>query len=174
MKNLREFKIPYVGLKDGIHDFEFDIDDKFFEHFAESPISGSQLKVTLGFDKKPSLFILSFSIDGSMMVECDRCLEQFRQSIFGDYTVYVKLTEEEDLEEDEDDVVYHSRSETHFNVAPLIYDYINLSIPVQNIHPDDENGNPGCDPKVLAILEKMKEDKKQDTDPRWEALKKLQ
>ena len=33
MDVLKEFTIPFVGLKDGEHEFLFTIDNKFFNHF---------------------------------------------------------------------------------------------------------------------------------------------
>ena len=33
MNNLKEYLIPFVGLKEGKHQFDYQIDDSFFEHF---------------------------------------------------------------------------------------------------------------------------------------------
>ena len=33
MRNLAAYTIPFVGLKLGKHQFEYDIDNEFFEHF---------------------------------------------------------------------------------------------------------------------------------------------
>ena len=65
MKALREYQIPYVGLKIGIHEFNYQIDGKFFEAFEGSLISDCQVHVKLELEKKETLFILNFFIDGN-------------------------------------------------------------------------------------------------------------
>ena len=94
---MREFEIPYVGLKVGVHNFDYEIDRKFFDHFEDSPIHDCAVKVKLEFEKKETFFILKFFIDGNVNVECDRCLVPFNKSIFGDYTSYVKFSENADI-----------------------------------------------------------------------------
>ena len=43
------------------------------------------------------------------------------------------------------------------------------------VHPDDENGNPGCNPEFLSRLENETDKDKDEPegDPRWEILKNL-
>ena len=55
MLNLKQFNIPFVGLKQGIHSFEYEIDNRFFEAFDFQDFNSSSLKVELVFKKKPSL-----------------------------------------------------------------------------------------------------------------------
>ena len=33
MQFLNQFVINFIGLKEGLHEFEFDLDNTFFEHF---------------------------------------------------------------------------------------------------------------------------------------------
>lgn len=176
MKGLREFEIPYVGLKVGIHKFEYDIDGKFFKHFEESPITECRVHVNLEFEKKETFFILRFYIDGTVNVECDRCLEPFDKSIFGDFTTYVKFAEDPNAITD-DEVLYISRDQSHIDVSQLVYEYINLCLPMQIVHPKKENGEEGCNPEVMKfLLGKKKPEEKNSTgepDPRWAALKNI-
>ena len=70
-----------------------------------------------------------------------------------------KVNEEGEKEkEDEDDVVFIPRSETVLDVAEWIYEFIMLSIPIQHIHPDKEDGSEGCNPEALKLLKKMTDD----------------
>ncbi|MCW5907914.1 MAG: DUF177 domain-containing protein [Chitinophagales bacterium] len=176
MKGLREFEIPYVGLKVGIHKFEYDIDGTFFSHFEDSPISDCRVHVRLEFEKKETFFILRFFIDGTVNVECDRCLEPFDKSIFGDFTCYVKFAENPKAMQD-DEVLYISRDQSVIDVSHLVYEYVNLCLPMQRIHPKKENGEDGCNPEVLKFLRKGnttdKQEKTEEPDPRWEALKNI-
>ena len=45
MSNRREYEITFVGLKPGIHVFEYTIDDKFFEEFQEQDFSDCNAQV---------------------------------------------------------------------------------------------------------------------------------
>lgn len=115
------------------------------------------------------MLIFEFSITGTVEVTCDRCLELFDYPVEGNETLYVKLGDEWD--EESDDVLIIPESEHEFNVSQLIYEYIMLMLPIQRIHPDDENGKSTCDPTMLEKLGTQPEP--QETDPRWEALAQL-
>ena len=52
MKDLKGFNIPFVGLKQGNHAFEYEIDNTFFEAFDFDEFHNSQVKVHLDFLKK--------------------------------------------------------------------------------------------------------------------------
>ena len=175
MKGLREYEIPFVGLKIGVHTFNYEINGKFFSHFEDSPISECDVNVRLEFDKKETLFILNFFIDGEVAVECDRCLAPFRKEIFGDFVCYVKFTDNPDEIPSDDEILYISRDESHIDVSQLIYEYINICLPIQRIGCKEPGKDPKCNLEVLKfLLEQPKpEVKEEKPDPRWDALKKL-
>ena len=58
MKDLKEFDISFVGLKEGNHQFEYVIENKFFEFFKYDDINSSSVKVVLSFLKKATMFEL--------------------------------------------------------------------------------------------------------------------
>lgn len=175
MKGLREFEIPYVGLKVGVHKFSFDIDGKFFDHFKDSPVHDCKVKVNLEFEKKETFFILNFFVDGSVKVECDRCLIVFDKQIFGDYICYVKFAEEPEKENDEPDVLFIGREQTVIDLSQLIYEYINLCLPIQKLGCESPGNEPQCNKEVLKYLkpENGETKDKEEVDPRWAALKNL-
>ena len=172
MDVLKDFKIPYIGLKNGEHLFEFHVEKKFFESFESTAIHDGDIIIKLKFDKKENFFTLDFSLDGTVRIPCDRCLELFDEEIFNDFKIYVKLEEKEDKMGDEEDVIYLTKGDAFIDVSTLIYDFIHVSVPMQNIHPDNDQGNSTCDPKVLAKLE-IRKDVEEVADPRWDALLKL-
>lgn len=173
MKGLREFEIPYVGFKVGIHQFTFDVDRKFFDFFKDSPIQDCAVKVRLEFEKRETFFILNFFIDGSVCVECDRCLIPFDKNIFGDYTCYVKFAEDLSKVSDEPDVMFISREQTIIDVSQLVYEYIILCLPMQRLGCESPGEEPQCNKEVLKYLLKQEEKEVEEVDPRWAALKKL-
>jgi len=52
MKQLNDFLIPFIGLKLGKHNFEFQINNKFFENFDFEEYSSSEIKVVVVLEKK--------------------------------------------------------------------------------------------------------------------------
>jgi uncharacterized metal-binding protein YceD (DUF177 family) len=178
VKGLREFEIPYVGLKIGVHKFDFDIDGNFFRHFEESPIHDCKVHVRLEFEKKETFFALSFFVDGWVRTECDRCLIPFNKEIFGDYNCYIKFAEDPSALGDRDEVIFISRDETIIDVSQLIYEYIILCLPMQRLGCEKPGEEPQCNKEVLKYITNAQgqggEEKKSDEiDPRWAALKNI-
>ncbi len=175
MKTHRIYDIAFVGLKNGVHDFNYDIDDKFFADYSAPEFTNSRLKVHLIFNKESAFFLLKFEITGIVTVPCDRCGALFPLNIWDEFNLVIKLVDnpEEEPADDDPDVNYISRTESHLNVADWIYEFINLSVPMQHIHPDDANGKSGCDPAVLEMLDRMKQHEQQKTNPIWKDLDKF-
>ncbi len=173
MKGLREFEIAYVGLKLGVHKFDFDIDAKFFKHFEESLIKDCKVKVKLEFEKKETFFILNFFIDGTVDVECDRCLVPFAKEIFGDYVCYIKFAEDPAAMNDEPEVMYISRDQTVIDLSQLIYEYVNLCLPIQKLGCKNPGQEPQCNQETLKYLGLGEKKEENEEDPRWAALKNL-
>lgn len=177
MKGLREFEIAFVGLKLGLHQFNYDIDQRFFSFFKDSPVQDCQVKVKLELEKKETFFVLKFFIDGAVRTECDLCLEPFDKQIFGDFTCYVKFSEKASSLKDEDEVIFINPDETILDVSHLVYEYIILCLPIQKRGCEKPGEEPQCNKEVLKYIinEKIGQEKKEDkdADPRWAALKNL-
>jgi uncharacterized metal-binding protein YceD (DUF177 family) len=171
VKGLREFEIPFIGLKVGIHNFNYDIDDSFFKHFADSLIQQCKVSVRVEFEKKETFFVLKFFIDGQVNVDCDRCLYAFSKNIFGDFTMFIKFAEDPTALSDEDEVMYIAREETIIDISQLVYEYINLCLPIQILGCASPGEEPQCNQEVLKRLTPESSIKKEETDPRWAALK---
>jgi uncharacterized metal-binding protein YceD (DUF177 family) len=165
----RQFLISFGGLKAGIHEFEFDIDDRFFENFEYSEIKKGSLKVLIEIEKQERMLILNFSISGFIETTCDRCLDVFPLSIEGKYPLFVKFGS--DFHEESDDVIVIPQHETRFDAEHYIYEFITLLVPIRHVHPQSEDGTSGCDPLILKKIEELKHTEKSDS--RWEILKKL-
>lgn len=173
MDILKQYRIPFTGLKLGVHHFRFEVGEDFFRCFPDSAIGKSNALVDVKFEKRETFFVLDFSVGGTVEVECDRCMEKFNQEILDEHKVYVKFdSEAKRQKEDDDDIIYISPNDIYVDLSQLIYELVNLSVPMQKIHPPKADGSPGCNKKVLKILEGKKE-KDKEPDPRWEALKKF-
>lgn len=176
MKPLKEFTIPFVGLKLGKHHFDFQIDKTFFEHFEYDDFNDVSVKANLVFEKKTTLLDLHFDISGFVNVNCDTTNEPFDQKIKGALNLVVKFGDEFNNEFEDILIVPHGTYE--IDVAQFIYELIVLSIPIKRTHPGIKDGTLQSD--ILKKLEELSpggiEDKEktlEETDPRWNTLRKL-
>ena len=78
MKLLDAYDIPWKGLSNGCHDFNFEIDDRFFGEFGDSGIQGGRMKAEVRMEKSAAMLLLHVTIKGEVTVECDRCLGDLR------------------------------------------------------------------------------------------------
>ena len=155
VKNLKEFQIPYVGLKIGVHRFEYQIDGQFFKHFEESIISDCNVNVKVEFEKEETLFTLKFFIDGAVRVGCDVCLEAFDKEIFGDFQCLVKFSDElAKGNNDDDEIIYILRDAPFIDISQLIYEYIVLSLPMQIVGCKEPGTDPRCNQEVIKRLKR--------------------
>jgi uncharacterized protein len=169
VNRLKEYNIQFVGLEPGNHQFEFEVNDSFFEHFEFSLIQKGQIHVSVDLEKMERMMIFTIGLEGKVLATCDRCTNEFEYPLSDNQQLIIKLGAE--YIEESEDVVVIPETEYQFNLAPYIYEFIHLALPAQIIHPDDEDGNSTCDPEMLRILNTLAPT--ESVDPRWEALKKL-
>jgi DUF177 domain-containing protein len=172
LKELRKYVIPFVGLKEGRHEFEFDIDDSFFEHFESSEIRKGKLFVSVVLIKKQQILELDFDIKGQVRTICDRCLGEFNFPLTYQGKLFFKFGEKS--YELTDEIVILAESEHEINISQYIYEFINLSLPYRRIHPDI-NGASGCDSAMIQKLEALRTDdaRKAGNNPSWDKLKEI-
>ena len=60
---LKEYKIPHAGLKKEIHEFAFELDEKFFAHFENSIINKCDIQASITFDKRQEPYIIDVDFD---------------------------------------------------------------------------------------------------------------
>jgi uncharacterized metal-binding protein YceD (DUF177 family) len=176
MAHDRTFDIAFVGLKPGVHEYAYEIGDKFFAEYGQQDFKNCTSEVKLQLDKKQGFMILRFEIGGKVDVTCDRCGNTLPMQLWDDFTMIVKMVDNPDEmneQEEDPDVFYISRSESHLHVANWIFEFINLSLPMQRMCSEEEMGGPYCNKEVLAMLEKMEEEKKPIQHPVWKDLEKF-
>jgi uncharacterized protein len=173
MDYLSKFSIPFANLTYGDHQYEYDIENTFFESFSNSAIQKGKVRIELNLNRAETMMVLDFNATGHFELECDRCLEMFDYPIDEKYSLVVKLAGEGDVVDNEDDVVTLTSDEHSINVAQHIYDYLILALPYRKVHPDNEEGESTCNPEFLKTLDQLSHHEENHADPRWEALKKL-
>jgi uncharacterized metal-binding protein YceD (DUF177 family) len=173
MSHRREYEIAFVGLKPGEHEFTYEITDKFFEPFQQQDFNNCQATVKLKLDKKSGFMMLKFDIDGHVAVICDRCGNNLRLQLWDEFNIIVKMVDDPEImneREEDPDIYYISKGESHLHLADWIYEFINLTIPMQRMCKEDEIGGPQCNKEVLATLKKMEEESRSNTNSIWKGL----
>jgi uncharacterized metal-binding protein YceD (DUF177 family) len=176
MSNRREFEIAFVGLKPGVHEFSYGIDDRFFEEYNEQDFRGAKANVRLLLEKSHSFMLLRFEIGGRAEVTCDRCNNNLPIQLFDEFTMTVKMTddpEEMNEQEEDPDVYYISRGESHIDVKNWIYEFINLSIPMQKTCDYENMEGPYCNPAAREVLKSLRLAEKEEKNPIWKGLEKF-
>lgn len=171
MKTMKNYDIPFRGLKEGLHEFDYIVDDKFFEYF-EGEIRKGKLNVKVLLQKNSMNMELHFLINGLVEVTCDRCIDEFMLPVECSYNLYAKFDEEE--YEEDDDIIVLPHEASSLNIARYIYEFIHLSLPLQRFHPEDENGQSTCDQEMInKIKEHQQRQSNGNDDPRWDKLKNI-
>ena len=176
MKKLNEYSIPFVGLKLGKHQFEYQINKTFFDHFEYDDFESADIKVDLVLEKKSLMLELLFKHKGTVFVPCDVTGEMFDLPIDGSMKLVVQFGEEYNADNEELLILPHG--EHQLDVSQYIYEMIALSVPLKRVHPGVEDGTLESEAldklnelRVTEVIEEVEEEK--EIDPRWDKLKQL-
>jgi len=165
------YTIPISGLREGKNTYDFGITREFFDQFEESEVKEGNLAVSVEADKSSSHMDLAIRIYGTVSISCDRCLGVFQQPLSCENRLLVKFGKVHD--ESDPDIITVPVDDNELDMAQYFYEYILLAMPIQRIHPDDSDGNSMCDPKMLSKLKEHTVNEEDNSDPRWDELKKL-
>lgn len=169
MDRLRNYDIVFSGQKNGQHEFQFEIDKAFFQLFdTEQEFTDPKIVADVLMDKHTTFLEIFIKTSGTVNLVCDITNENFDHPIENEIKVLVKFGAEYD--DSEEDVITIPMNDHAFNVAQLIYEVVMLAIPMKKI-------SANVSEEDLAILEKFSPkdeiEEEPESDPRWEALKKL-
>jgi Predicted metal-binding, possibly nucleic acid-binding protein len=173
MMKLKEFNIPFSGLKLGKHEFVYEIDNAFFESFEYQEFNGASIHTKVILDKMSTMMELRIEAEGTVNVDCDLTGEPFDQPIESDLHLVIKFGEEYNDEDDEILIIPHG--EFQINIAQYIYEMLVLAVPQKRVHPGVEDGTLKSDilDKLEELQPKEQKEPSEKTDPRWDDLKKL-
>lgn len=172
MDKLRNYDVSFSGLKNGKHEFKFEIDKTFFQLFdTEQEFTNPRIDVEVLLDKHTTFLEFEIKIKGLVELVCDITNEDFDYPIENEIKILVNFGEEYD--DSNEDVITIPTGEHAFNVAHLIYENVMLSIPMKKISPNVSDE----DIKILDQFSPKSieetEEEEHESDPRWDALRKL-
>jgi len=181
MDHLAPYRIAFVGLKPGKHDFHMKVDPLFFESFPHSETDEivGDLYVTL--DKLGSRMHCEAEFKGVAKLPCDRCLEPVELTLAFSERLIVQLGELTDTDEE----IWTLGPECHeLNLSQPVFEWLHLNLPSRRLHETQDE----CDPEIMEFLVSGSntkstdphgssaddgKDEDKDIDPRWNALKDL-
>ena len=158
MNNKRAYEIAFVGLKQGYHHFDYELEESFFTEKGALVENEIRAKVKLTLDKHVGFLMLKFITDGIAKTSCDRCGNELDINLWDEFNIIVKIVEnaaEMNESEEDADIFYIARSESHVDVSDWLYEFVLLSMPTQNICVNDKNGLSQCNTEVIEKLESM-------------------
>ena len=171
MKSPSPLIVKFSGLKEGIHNFNFDIGKKFFESFEHDDFIDVDISAKLKLEKKVNMLNLDFFFSGTVKVPCDLTMEPFDIDIKTDYSLIVKFAENKDSTDDK--IIFLSTGASNIDVSTIIFETIVLDAPQKRVHPGIKDGS--LKSEILDKLEDLqpKELFLNKRDPRWDKLKEL-
>ena len=171
MNSLELLKVDLKGMKDEETSLEFNLDDRYFESLDGAEVKKGSLHVSVSIRKATGFFELNFHTDGTIVIPCDRCLDDMDLPVETDNRLIVKLGSEYS---EEDDIIVVPENEGILDLSWFIYEFIMLAIPIKHVHAPGK-----CNSAMTQKLEELSgavrsgEEEAEAIDPRWEALLKL-
>ena len=194
MAKYSQFKIDLKNLPDGINSYSYELDRKYFDTIDHEEVRKGNVNVEMTVKKTIDAFEFNFHLTGTIQIPCNRCLDEMDQEIDTHNRLVVKLGEA--YSEESDELIIIPADEGEINIAWYLYEFIVLDIPIKHVHEpgkcnkvmsskyrkhkavsidDDEDEDiEEFDDEVLdEDVDEDSNDDLKDTDPRWDALKKL-
>jgi uncharacterized metal-binding protein YceD (DUF177 family) len=167
MCSLKAYDIDMKSLSDGESALDFHVDNAFFGALDDAEISKGDVDVHLNIYKVGKTCDIEFLLKGVVSVPCDLCLDDMEQEVEASNKLVVKLGAEES---DEGDVITIDEDYGVLNVSWLIYEYIDLAVPVRHVHAPGK-----CNPAMTKLLRehsvaRSDGEDAEGLDPRWQAL----
>ena len=185
MGKFSQYNIDLKKLPDQTTSYSFELNQKFFDAIDHEDVRKGNVKAELTVTKTIGAFEFDINLFGVVNIPCDRCLDEMDQEIDTTNRLVVKLGEE--YFEESDEIVIIPEDEGAINIAWYLYEFIVLNIPIKHVHKPDK-----CNRAMMSVYRKhqavqLSDDdnndsddsddsddaSEQDTDPRWDALKKL-
>jgi uncharacterized metal-binding protein YceD (DUF177 family) len=175
------YKIPLKTISEGLHTFDYELNDVFFEKIDSPEVRKGTVKVVVTLKKTADIFELNFNLTGIVYIPCDRCLDDMEQPVSYKGKLYVRFGN--DFSQESDELVIIPENEGEINIAWFLYEFIVLSIPSKHVHAPGK-----CNKMMSSKLRKHlitsdeedddddfdsdeESDDEVEIDPRWSKLK---
>jgi uncharacterized metal-binding protein YceD (DUF177 family) len=187
------YKILLKTLPIGNHTIDYTLDTEYFKKIDGPEVQKGKVMAKVLVKNTGTNYELNFDLDGVIQVPCDRCLDDMDLSISHQSRLIVKFGS--NYAEEGEDIIIIPEVEGEINIAWFLYEFIALSIPIKHVHAPGKC-NRMMSSKLKKHLAKSLEDEEDDdeldmefddsepvidfeepdsqqTDPRWDELKKI-
>ena len=174
MGRFDKYNVDLKGLKVASLNLEFDLDNAFFGDIDGEEFQKGAVKALVTVKKNRDVFEFHFALNGTVVVPCDRCLDDLEVDVDTENTLRVKLGEEY---ADEGDIVIVPEQDGDLNIAWYLYEFIVLALPMKRVHAPGKCNHEMTDKLKKHSAERDEEysdNEEQGYDPRWEGLKNIQ
>ena len=148
---MQPFVIALNGLAAGKTQFRWHAEGQFFSGFENSEILDADIDIDVIVEKSGKYIGVDLDLDGTVTVECDRCLADLQLPVSASPRFSVKFGEESENDkltaDGEREIIFLPESDTDMDLSQVIYDYTCLSLPLSRVHEDG-----GCDPETVKYL----------------------
>lgn len=156
----------------GVNEYTFLLNDEFLAKIEGAAVTHANVTATLRLFKVESMYELKFHLKGSVVCECDVCLEDFELPMDEQFKLLIKVSESENY--DDDEIIYITEKVIEYDLSQYLYESVMLSIPTRKTC--DMSGTKECNKEVIAKLEELshiEEEENDDdtTNPTWDKLK---
>lgn len=142
MEAKNKYSIDYVSLKSGLHTFDFEVDGELFRDMESNEIKDGDCKVHACLNCSDTKLDINIMISGTVVVECDRCLEDCTIPVDYSGNLLVRFS---DLQHDYDgDTMWIAKGDK-LSLQQYIYESIVISLPYRRVHADGE-----CNEEMMA------------------------
>jgi uncharacterized metal-binding protein YceD (DUF177 family) len=136
---------------------EYLLDNDYFKKIDSPEVQKGSVNAIVTARKKNQAFEIDFVLEGTVLIPCDRCLDEMEQTISYKEKLLVKFG---DKFSEEDEIVIVPESEGAINVAWFLYEFILLNIPLKHVHAPGE-----CNKTMVTKLKRHITRSKDDDDP---------
>lgn len=185
------YNIPLRSMEIGKREFEYHLNNDFFEKIDGEEFQKGDVSVVVKVNKTPTQSELTFELEGKIVVQCDRCLEEMNLPIKTQGHLIVKMGKE--YSDDGEEVVFIPEEQGVINVSWFMYEFISLVIPLKHVHPyglcnkdmskklREHIAVDNNEPYEEQFIEEMEngedfiddEESEPSNDPRWDVLRNL-
>lgn len=166
----REFSVDLMKLKEGVYDFEFDLEESFFTAYESSPITSCTLKSTIRLEKRADHIDMIVTTKGLVDTDCDRCTADIKLPVEGKEEWFFRKSDEDN----DPQIEILEVGQTELDLARYIYESAVMAMPAVHVYDCDAVDSPPCNMVVLDRLQSSEPepDVEGSTDV-WDALTKL-
>lgn len=187
MSRYDAFKLPLKSMSVGVHEFDYKLDTNWFTMIDGPEVQRGDVQAKVRVRNTGLVYEIEFSLEGTVMVPCDRCLEDMPLPISETSHLIAKFGAE--YSDEGEDVIIVPETEGELNIAWFLYEIIALAVPLKHVHQpgkcskamssklrkhlaksiDDEDSD--ILPEDDDLDEDEADDENTQTNPIWDGLK---